>query len=130
MDTINTLLEYWKDMFKWSYTATRKQYWIPTIVYSVLYNMLFYSTGIAVTGFSYIEFSNFNPIVVIVGILLFIAQFTLTARRLHDTNRSAAWVLIGLIPVIGWIILIILLCQPTKSYKRNEFSEYMNQSMR
>ncbi|MEO1770195.1 hypothetical protein IGI46_001780 [Enterococcus sp. AZ163] len=117
-------------MFKWNYTATRKQYWIPTIVYSVLYNMLFYSTGIAVTGFSYIEFSNFNPIVVTVGALLFIAQFTLTARRLHDTNRSAAWVLIGLIPVIGWIGLIILLCQPTKSYKRNEFSEYMNQSMR
>ncbi|KKW41684.1 MAG: hypothetical protein UY92_C0014G0009 [Candidatus Magasanikbacteria bacterium GW2011_GWA2_56_11] len=30
-------------------------------------------------------------------------------RRLHDTNRSGWWVLIGFIPVIGSIILIFFL---------------------
>jgi uncharacterized membrane protein YhaH (DUF805 family) len=30
------------------------------------------------------------------------------ARRLHDTGRSAWWLLIYLIPVIGWIWLIVL----------------------
>lgn len=29
------------------------------------------------------------------------------ARRLHDTNRSGWWQLIGLIPIIGWIVLIV-----------------------
>ena len=28
-------------------------------------------------------------------------------RRLHDINRSGWWLLIGLIPLVGWIILII-----------------------
>jgi uncharacterized membrane protein YhaH (DUF805 family) len=28
-------------------------------------------------------------------------------RRLHDTNRSGWWILIGLIPCVGWIILIV-----------------------
>ena len=27
-------------------------------------------------------------------------------RRLHDTDRSGWWLLIGLIPVIGWIVLV------------------------
>jgi uncharacterized membrane protein YhaH (DUF805 family) len=28
-------------------------------------------------------------------------------RRLHDINRSGWWLLIGLVPLVGWIILII-----------------------
>jgi uncharacterized membrane protein YhaH (DUF805 family) len=28
-------------------------------------------------------------------------------RRLHDIGRSGWWLLIGLIPLVGWIILII-----------------------
>lgn len=31
-------------------------------------------------------------------------------RRLHDTNRSGWWLLIGLIPLIGGIILIVFMC--------------------
>jgi len=34
-------------------------------------------------------------------------------RRLHDIDRSGWWVLLGLIPIIGWIILIVWACQPT-----------------
>ena len=32
-------------------------------------------------------------------------------RRLHDTNRSGWWLLIGFVPVIGEIVLIVLLVQ-------------------
>ena len=35
-----------------------------------------------------------------------------TIRRLHDTNKSGAYILIGLIPVVGQIILLIMLCLP------------------
>ncbi len=34
------------------------------------------------------------------------------ARRLHDINKSAWLLLVGLIPVIGWILLIYWACQP------------------
>ena len=27
-------------------------------------------------------------------------------RRLHDTDRSGWWLLVGLIPLIGWIVLV------------------------
>jgi uncharacterized membrane protein YhaH (DUF805 family) len=37
------------------------------------------------------------------------------ARRLHDTDRSGWLQLLGLIPIIGWIILIIWFAQEGKS---------------
>ena len=30
-------------------------------------------------------------------------------RRLHDTGRSGWWLLIGIIPLIGWIVLTVFL---------------------
>jgi uncharacterized membrane protein YhaH (DUF805 family) len=32
-------------------------------------------------------------------------------RRLHDTNRSGWWVLLRLIPILGWIPLIVFVAQ-------------------
>ena len=37
------------------------------------------------------------------------------ARRLHETNRSGWWQLLWLVPVIGWIVLIIFLAQPAQT---------------
>lgn len=33
-------------------------------------------------------------------------------RRLHDANRSGWWMLLYLLPVIGWIILIVFWVEP------------------
>lgn len=40
------------------------------------------------------------------------------ARRLHDTDKSAWFLLLGLIPVIGWIILIVFYVQEPKEPNR------------
>lgn len=37
------------------------------------------------------------------------------ARRLHDTNRSGWWQLLWIIPIIGWIVIIIFLAQEGES---------------
>lgn len=37
------------------------------------------------------------------------------ARRLHDTNRSGWWQLVGFVPLVGLIALLVLLAQESKS---------------
>jgi uncharacterized membrane protein YhaH (DUF805 family) len=44
---------------------------------------------------------------VIVAIYLGLAELALLVRRLHDTGRSGWWVLIGLAPLVGPIILLV-----------------------
>jgi uncharacterized membrane protein YhaH (DUF805 family) len=41
------------------------------------------------------------------SIATFLPSIAVGARRLHDTDRSGWLQLLGLIPVVGWIILII-----------------------
>ncbi|HEY5264183.1 MAG TPA: DUF805 domain-containing protein [Steroidobacteraceae bacterium] len=41
-----------------------------------------------------------------------------TCRRLHDTDRSGWLQLLGLIPIVGWILLIVWCAQEGKSPNR------------
>lgn len=47
---------------------------------------------------------------VLAWLALIIPNLAVLVRRLHDTDRSGWWVLIGLIPVIGTIVLIVFAC--------------------
>jgi uncharacterized membrane protein YhaH (DUF805 family) len=41
------------------------------------------------------------------ALALFLPGLSVSIRRLHDTDHSGWWVLIGLIPIIGFIVLLI-----------------------
>jgi uncharacterized membrane protein YhaH (DUF805 family) len=43
----------------------------------------------------------------IVTLALLLPGLAVTVRRLHDTDRSGWWILIGLIPLVGAIVLIV-----------------------
>ena len=47
----------------------------------------------------------------VVTIGLFVPIIAVQIRRLHDTDRTGWWVLIGLIPLIGTIVLIVFFVQ-------------------
>jgi len=56
----------------------------------------------------------------LVSLALLLPSLAANARRLHDTDRSGWWMLFWLLPVIGWIVMLIFLCQkPTPG--RNRF---------
>jgi uncharacterized membrane protein YhaH (DUF805 family) len=50
-------------------------------------------------------------ILVIYYIAAFIPNFSIAVRRLHDTNRSGWFLLMGLIPFIGSIIMLVFFSQ-------------------
>lgn len=45
-------------------------------------------------------------------LLFWLPGLSVTIRRLHDTNRSGAWWFIQLVPLIGFIWFIVLMCLP------------------
>ena len=53
---------------------------------------------------------RFEILPLVFGILTFIPSLSVSVRRLHDTDRSGWWLLLGFLPIIGWIWLIILFC--------------------
>ncbi len=48
---------------------------------------------------------------IIAGLGLLLPNLSVSIRRLHDTNRTGWWILIGLIPIIGFIVLLIFYLQ-------------------
>ncbi len=83
--------------------ASRSEYW-----WYVLFILV---TGAVLTSIN----RNLAALFYLVTLLPSIAA---AARRLHDTNRSGWLQLIGLIPLIGWIIMIFLLVQGPKDPNR------------
>jgi len=51
---------------------------------------------------------------IIVGLALLLPSLAVTVRRLHDTGRSGWWILIGLIPFVGAIVLLVFECQDSQ----------------
>ena len=43
----------------------------------------------------------------IYGLAILIPSLAVTVRRLHDIDRSGWWILIGLVPLIGVIVLLV-----------------------
>ena len=52
-----------------------------------------------------------NKLSGVFSLAVLVPFIAVTVRRLHDTNRSGWWVLVWLLPVVGWLILVFLLVQ-------------------
>lgn len=51
------------------------------------------------------------PIInILLALVFFLPALAVAIRRLHDTGRTGWWLLIGLIPIIGAIVLLIFYC--------------------
>ena len=51
------------------------------------------------------------PIVnLIVGLISIIPGIAVSVRRLHDIGKSGWWLLLGFIPIVGFIVLLIWDC--------------------
>ena len=51
----------------------------------------------------------------IVSLVFFVPAIAAGSRRLHDIDKSGWWQLLFIIPIIGWILVIVWLATDTKS---------------
>ena len=52
--------------------------------------------------------SNIGLLSGIYSLVVLIPSLAVTVRRLHDIDRTGWWILIGLVPLIGAIVLLVL----------------------
>jgi uncharacterized membrane protein YhaH (DUF805 family) len=83
--------------------ASRSEYW-----FWVLFAFLL---GIVTATFDYFVFpgSDLSPTNTLTGLALFLPGLAVAARRLHDIDRTAWWLLLAL-TLIGTILLVIWAC--------------------
>ncbi len=83
--------------------AQRSEFW-----YFVLFNLLA-SIVLGIVDGALFGWASDDPEVLngIFSLIMFLPSLAVAVRRLHDTDRSGWWVLLWLIPIIGWIILIV-----------------------
>ncbi|MCJ7997999.1 DUF805 domain-containing protein [Rhizobium cremeum] len=87
--------------FDFAGRSTRSEFWLFTLALMIL-------MVIAIAVDSAIE----SPGVLagLVYVAHVIPSLSVTARRLHDIDRSGWWVLIGFVPLVGSIILLVFAC--------------------
>lgn len=92
--------------------AGRAEFWWFTLVlYGIQFAIVILSSALGV-------FSSALGLLLIVilwvhGLGTLLPSLAVTARRLHDTGRSGWWMLIILVPFVGWIPLLVFLVLPS-----------------
>ena len=80
--------------------AHRTEYWM-----FVLFNIIISF----VLGFVEGLFGGPGILGMIYSLAVLIPGIAVAMRRLHDTGRSGWWLLIGLVPVVGFIVLLVFM---------------------
>jgi uncharacterized membrane protein YhaH (DUF805 family) len=83
--------------------AHRTEYWMFTLVNAII--ILALEVGATRSG-------TVGTVQLLYELCVLLPGLAVGMRRLHDINRSGWWILMGLIPILGWIALIYWYCRP------------------
>lgn len=89
--------------------ARRKEYWLYVLLYFIMTLVL---AAIGASLGSEESRQSLDMLSTVIGLVLLLPTLAVTARRLHDTNRSGWWMLIAFLPIIGTIWLLVLMVLP------------------
>ena len=103
--------------------SQRKEYWmflLFVVIGSFVFSFLDSLLGLG-GGFSHYDYgaagaygagANMRGGILngIFSLAIIVPSISVACRRLHDIDKSGWWMLIGLIPLVGWIIVIVWYC--------------------
>jgi uncharacterized membrane protein YhaH (DUF805 family) len=100
---MNWYLKVINQYFDFSGRARRKEYWLFSL-FSIIISWTL--TIIDMVFETYV----FSIISTIYSLLIFIPSLAVLLRRLHDSGNTGWYLFLLLIPIFGWIWLLVLLC--------------------
>lgn len=131
---IEAYKKFWKGYVDFEGRSTRSDYWfayLANMLTVITFYVLLFVFGVIAgsTG------SDFLTVISVILSLIFFAYgiaaclpgIAVTVRRLRDAGYNWPYIFVAFIPFVGGIILIVLLCKPTKvEYPFNNFNNFNN----
>ena len=125
---IEAYKKFWKGYVDFKGRSTPSDYWLAysahVLIFFASYLLLAVFQRMAVDEISLLT----NEVIFLLiffayGVAAFLPSIALTVRRLRDAGYNWPYIFVAFIPFVGWIILIVLLCKPTKvEYPFNNFN--------
>ena len=91
--------------------SRRSEYWYFALFYFLILFALSIVDVFAGTMSVEAEIGLFSGIF---GLAMVVPSIAVGVRRLHDIGKSGWWILIGFIPLVGWIILLVWACRDSQ----------------
>jgi uncharacterized membrane protein YhaH (DUF805 family) len=85
--------------------ARRKEFWMFTLISVIIGAILTILDNII--GTTYGDRATSGVLASLYNLAVLLPTLGVGVRRLHDTGRSGWWILIGLVPLVGLILLIV-----------------------
>ena len=106
---MQNLINAFKDMLShyadFSGKTNRPGYWYVVLDNIIIQAILGVLSSIPKVGIV------FTILTAVYGLALLIPFLAISVRRLHDVGKSGWYLLMSLIPVVGWIIVLVALCK-------------------
>lgn len=99
---MNAYLEAFRRAFDFKGRSTRPEFWLFVLVGTIV--------AIVATLIDTVVLRGSTFVATLVGLVQFVPSLSVGVRRLHDTGRSGWWYLIVLVPLVGWVVLLVFLC--------------------
>ncbi|MES2986324.1 MAG: DUF805 domain-containing protein [Pseudomonadota bacterium] len=111
-----------KRYFDFKGRSRRKEFWL-FVLFQIIVMMIASFIDVAL-GFGQVDsyaqategysagfsMNSSGPVLIITALALLIPGLAVAVRRLHDTDRSGWWLLFNLVPLVGFITIIVFYC--------------------
>lgn len=109
----------WKQYAVLTGRSTRSDYWAFALVTFII-SLALLCAGLIALLYAVVQnlplstigryASFFQWVADIYCISALVPSYAIAVRRLHDINHSGWWLLLGLIPIAGWIVIFVWFC--------------------
>ena len=127
---IEAYKKFWKGYVDFTGCSTPSDYWFAYLAHVLIFFAYYLLDGVferILSATGSMDVFTISVILLLIffayGVAAFLPSIALTVRRLRDAGYNWPYIFVTFIPFVGWIILIVLLCKPTKvEYPFNNFN--------
>ncbi len=109
MSFVDAIKSYFKNYATFTGRARRSEYWYAALFTTLVSTILSVIFPGSVMQVGDLQVMQNSPIVSLWSIATLVPSLAVTWRRLHDVSKGGPYVFFALIPIVGWIMVLIQL---------------------